>query len=99
MAKKLVEMKSMIQRILGVPTSLKKSLPHSYADSLLVDSILLMEMLRKFSFPNMKLYDGTMDPTDHIASCKQRIFAPIIPQELRETCICKSFRFSPTMVY
>ena len=56
-----------------------------------VDSITLIEMPRKFSFPNMKMYDGTTDPTNHIASYKQRMFTAAIPREQREACMCKSF--------
>ena len=90
-AKQLAEMEVMIQRIPGVPTPLKKILPHTYADSLFFDSIILVEMPKKFFFPNMKLYDGTTNLTDHIASYKHRMFTATIPQELHETCICKSF--------
>lgn len=67
-AKRFAEMEALIQKIPGVPAPIKKSLPHSYADSPFVDSIALVEMPKKFSFPNMKMYDGTTDPTDHIAS-------------------------------
>ena len=70
-AKRFAEMEAIIQKISRVPTPIKKSLPHSYIDSPFVDSIALIEMPRKFSFPNMKIYDGTTDPTDHIASYKQ----------------------------
>ena len=70
MAKRLAEMEAMIQWITGVPTPLKKSPPHSYADSPFVESIALVEIPNKFSFPNMKLYDSTTDPTDHIAFYK-----------------------------
>ena len=84
MAKRLVEMQAMIQWIPGVPTPLKKSQPDSYADSPFDNSIALLEMLKKFSFPNMKLYDGTTDPTYHIASYKKRMFTTIIPRNLRE---------------
>ncbi|KAL5564706.1 hypothetical protein UlMin_027870 [Ulmus minor] len=82
-------MEALIQKIPGVPAPIKKSLPHSYADSPFVDSIALVEMPRKFSFPNMKIYDGTTDPTDHIASYKQRMFTAAIPREQREACMCK----------
>ena len=81
MAKKFAEMEAMIQRIPGVPTLLKKSLLHSYVDSKFVDSITLVKMPKKFSFPNMKVYDGTIDPIDHIASYKQRMFTAAIPRE------------------
>ncbi|KAL5573475.1 hypothetical protein UlMin_023072 [Ulmus minor] len=90
-AKRFTEMEALIQKIPGVPAPIKKSLPHSYADSPFVDSIALIEMPRKFSFPNMKMYDGTTDPTDHIASYKQRMFTAAIPREQREACMCKSF--------
>ena len=90
-AKRFAEMEALIQKIPGVPAPIKKSLPQSYADSPFVDSIALVEMPRKFSFLNMKMYDGTTDPTDHIASYKQRIFTAAIPREQREACMCKSF--------
>ena len=80
-AKRFAEMEAMIQRIPRVPTPLKKSLSRSYADSLFVDSIALVEIPKKFSFPNSKLYDGTTDPTDHIASYKQRMFTATKLQE------------------
>ena len=87
-------MEAMIQRIPGVLIPLKKSLSHSYADSPFMDSIALVEMPKKLSFPNMKKYDGTTDPTDHIASYKQCMFIAAIPHEQREACMCKSFSSS-----
>ena len=94
MEKKLAEMEGMIQWIPWVPTPLKKSLPHSYTDSLFVNTISIMEILKQFTFPNMKLYDGTIDPIDHIASYKQKMFTTAIPQELHEACMCKCFESS-----
>ena len=87
-------MEAMIQRIPRVPTLLKKSLLYSYVDSPFVDSITLVEMPKKLSFPNMKINDATTDPTDHIMSYKQRIFMAAIPREQREACMCKSFSSS-----
>ena len=87
-------MKALVQKIPGVLAPIKKSFPHSYADSPFVDSITLIEMPRKFSFPNMKMYDGTTDPRDHIASYKQQMFIAAIPREKREACMCKSFSSS-----
>ena len=78
-AKKFAKIEAMIQRIPMVPTPMKKSLLHSYANSPLVDSITLLEMPKKFSFLNMKMYDGTIDPMDHIASYKQCMFVAAIP--------------------
>ena len=78
MTERLAEMKAMIQWILGVTTLLKKSQPHNYVDSPFIDSIALIELPKKFSFPNMKLYDSTTNPTDHIASYNQRMFTVTI---------------------
>ena len=63
-------MEAMIQRIPGVPTPIKKSLPSSFADSPFVDAIALVEMPKKFVFPLMRMYDGTSDPNYHIDSYK-----------------------------
>ena len=84
-------MEALIQKIPGVLAPIKKSLPHSYADSPFVDSIALIKMPRKFSFLNMKMYDGTTDPTDHIASYKQQMFTAAILREQCEACMYKSF--------
>ena len=48
-------------------------------------------MPKKFYFPNMKMYDGTNDPTDHIASNKQCMFTAAISREQHEACMCKRF--------
>ena len=48
-------------------------------------------MPRKFSFPSIKMYDGTGDPDDHIAQYKQRMLAVALPKESREATMCKGF--------
>ena len=65
--KKLTEIEALIQRILGVPAPIKKGTPSCYANSPFVDEIALVKMSRKFSFLDMKLYDGASDSNDHIA--------------------------------
>ena len=74
-----------------MPALIKKSSVNSYADSLFTDNIALVEMPRKYSFPNMKLYDEMTDLDDHIAQYKQRMFKIAIPRDLREVCMCKGF--------
>ena len=87
MATRLAEIQAMIQRILGVPTLLKKSLPHNYVDSPFFDSISLVEMPKKFTFPNMKLHDGTKDPNNHIASYNQIMFtSSYLASFMRHAC-------------
>ena len=72
-SKKLDAMQSMVERLPGVAPPIRKSNPGSYADTPFTDNIALIEMPRKFSFPNIKMYDGTGDPDDHIDQYKQRM--------------------------
>ena len=90
-SRRFAEMEALIQRIPGVPAPIKRSNMNSFADSPFVDAIALVEMPKKFSFPNMKQYEGTTDPDDHIAQYKQRMFTAAIPRDLREACMCKAF--------
>ena len=87
--RRLNEMEDMIRRILGMSASIKKSYVNSYVDSLFADNIALVEMPRKFNFPNMKLYNGIIDLDDHIAQYKQQIFTAAILRDLIEACMCK----------
>ena len=91
LSRRFTEMEALIQRIPGVPTPIKKSTASSFADSPFIDSIALVDMPRKFSFPDMKQFEGTTDPDDHIAQYKQRMFIIAIPRDLREACMCKAF--------
>ncbi|KAF3593582.1 hypothetical protein DY000_02020473 [Brassica cretica] len=50
-----------------------------------------VEMPRNFSFPIIKMYDGTGDPDDHIAQYKQRMLAVALPKDSREATMCKGF--------
>ena len=92
-------MEALIQKISAVPAPIKRSNANSFTDSPFVDAIVLVEMPKKFSFPNMKQYEGTTDSDDHIAQYKQRMFTAAIPRDLREVCMCKAFGSSLTMVY
>ncbi|KAK0571367.1 hypothetical protein LWI29_014734 [Acer saccharum] len=89
-SRRFAEIEALIQRIPGVPTPIKKSTANSFADSPFVHAITLIEMPKKFNFPNMKQYEGTTDPDDHIAQYKQRMFTAAIPRDLREACMCKA---------
>lgn len=91
MAKRLADMEVMMRCIPILPPLIKKSLSQSYDNLPFVDVIVLAEMSSKFTFPNMKPYDGTTDLDDRITSYKQRMFAIFFLLHLREACICKSF--------
>ncbi|KAL5778952.1 hypothetical protein ACOSQ2_009689 [Xanthoceras sorbifolium] len=83
-ALRFTEIEALIQRIPGIPAPIKKSAINSFADSPFVHAIALVKMPRKFNFPNMKPYDRTTDPNDHIAQYRQRMFTTVIPRDLRE---------------
>ncbi|KAF3535647.1 hypothetical protein F2Q69_00023590 [Brassica cretica] len=84
-------MQSMVERLPGVAPPIRRSNPDSYADTPFVEEIASVEMPRKFSFPKIKMYDGTGDPDDHIAQYKQRMLAVALPKESHEATMCKGF--------
>ncbi|XP_013727567.1 uncharacterized protein LOC106431304 [Brassica napus] len=53
-------------------------------------------MPRKFSFPSIKMYDGSGDPDDHIALYKQRMLTVALPKQSREATMCKGFHSDRT---
>ncbi|KAF3541473.1 hypothetical protein F2Q69_00022394 [Brassica cretica] len=90
-SKRLDAMQSMVERLPGVAPPIRKSNSDSYADTPLTDEITLIEMPRKFSFPNIKVYDGTTDPDDHVAQYRQRMLAVALQKGSREPTMCKGF--------
>ncbi|KAF2593517.1 hypothetical protein F2Q70_00043610 [Brassica cretica] len=66
-------MQSMVERLPGVAPPIWRSNPDSYADTPFVEEITSVEMPRKFSFPSIKMYDGTGDP-----DCNTRVSTPTI---------------------
>uniref|UniRef100_A0A0D3BVB7 Retrotransposon gag domain-containing protein n=1 Tax=Brassica oleracea var. oleracea TaxID=109376 RepID=A0A0D3BVB7_BRAOL len=90
-SKKLDAMQSMVERLPGVAPLIWKSSLGSYADTPFTENIALIKMARKFSFPNIKVYDGTGDPDDHIAQYKQRMLAVALPREFHKATMCKGF--------
>lgn len=90
-SKKFEAIQSMVERLPGVAPPIRKSGPESYAGTLFADEIALIEMPRKFSFANIKAYDGPVYLDDHIALYKQRMLAVALPRESREATMCKGF--------
>ncbi|KAF3554256.1 hypothetical protein F2Q69_00013522 [Brassica cretica] len=90
-SKRFDAMQSMVERLPGVAPPIRRSNPDSYADTPFVEDIASVEMPRKFSFPSIKMYDGTGDPDDHTAQYNQRMLAVALPKESREATMCKGF--------
>ncbi|XP_056848895.1 uncharacterized protein LOC130499026 [Raphanus sativus] len=82
---------SMVERLPGAAPPIRRSNQGSYSDTPFVEEIASVEMPRKFSFPSIKMYEGTGDPDNHIAQYKQRMLAVAIPQDARKATMCKGF--------
>ena len=90
-SKRLDAMQPMVERLPGVAPPIRRSYPDSYADTPFMEGIASVEMPRKFSFPRIKIYDGTGDPDDHIAQYKKQTLGVALPKESREATMCKGF--------
>ncbi|XP_048620015.1 uncharacterized protein LOC125590479 [Brassica napus] len=84
----------MVERLPGVAPPIRRRNPDSYADTHFAEEIASVEMPRKFSFPSIKMYNGTGDPDDDIAQYKQRMLAVALPKESHEATMCKGFGFT-----
>ncbi|XP_056854581.1 uncharacterized protein LOC130504029 [Raphanus sativus] len=81
----------MVERLPGVALPIRRSNQGSYSDTPFVEEIASVEMPQKFSFPSIKMYEGTGDPDNHIAQYKQHMLAVAIPRDAREATMCKGF--------
>ncbi|XP_056688311.1 uncharacterized protein [Spinacia oleracea] len=82
---------TMINKIHGVPTTIKEASRDSYADSPYADPIDVIDIPKRFSPQNMPMYDGTTDPREHILTYKQRIMIIPVPKHMREASLSKGF--------
>jgi hypothetical protein len=51
----------------------------------------MLKFLSASKPPNMKLYDGSSDPEEHVAQYRERMEINPIPDRLKEACLCKGF--------
>lgn len=79
----------MVERLPWVALPIRRSDPNSYANTPFMNEIALIEMSRKFSFPNMRMYDGTTDLNNHVAQYKQRMLIVAIQKDLTEATMRK----------
>lgn len=49
------------------------------------------EVPMRFQAPKTKIYDGTMDPKEHVSQCGELMEIVPISQHLKETCSCQGF--------
>ncbi|XP_048502935.1 uncharacterized protein LOC104896471 [Beta vulgaris subsp. vulgaris] len=98
-AKKMAQMESQNKKILrmlaklpGALTPVAEESPIGYAQSPFVDEIARARIPKKINVSQPhKLYDGAVDPYDHVAQYKQKMWTLSIPEHLLEATMCKSF--------
>lgn len=60
-----------------------------------MDEIESIEMPRKFFFPNMRMYNDTCDPDNHVAQYKTKVAHCKIPKRAERGAYVQRFQFNP----
>ncbi|KAJ0935581.1 hypothetical protein HanRHA438_Chr03g0121251 [Helianthus annuus] len=89
--RELQKLKDMISSVPGIVQPIPEVSRDSHNISRFAHPICDAEIPKRFQTPNMKLYDGTTDPEEHIAQYRERMEINPIPPELKEACLCKGF--------
>ncbi|XP_021766981.1 uncharacterized protein LOC110731427 [Chenopodium quinoa] len=55
------------------------------------EEIAMVEVPKRFSTPNMAMYDGTTDHDERVSLYKQKMMTSSIPRDIREFIMCKGF--------
>ncbi|XP_074300718.1 uncharacterized protein LOC141632026 [Silene latifolia] len=74
-----------------MPLPMEMVAPESYADSPFTDDIATVAFPKGFSVPTITLFDGTIDPCDHISQFKQKMMVTTATGASKEACMCKGF--------
>ncbi|XP_068224445.1 uncharacterized protein [Palaemon carinicauda] len=83
--------KSVMASLPRVKLPIKRSRASTIADTPFTESITSVELLRKFSPPDMRLYDGTSDPNDHVVHYKYKMMSMALSQHQWEAGMCMGF--------
>ena len=81
----------MILSIPGVVQSVLEVSTTSHKTSRFIPMIADIEVPKLLQTPNMKPYDGTTDPEEHVAQYMERMEIIPIPTHLKEAFLCKGF--------
>ena len=90
-ARELQKLRDMISNVPGIVRPIAEVPTDSHRISRFVPSISNVQIPKKFQTPNMKLYDGSTDPEEHVAQYRERMEINPIPMEIKEACLCKGF--------
>ncbi|KAJ0682811.1 hypothetical protein HanPI659440_Chr16g0651551 [Helianthus annuus] len=91
LSRELQNLKDMISSVPRVVQPILEVSQDSHMISWFAYPICDAEIPKRFQTPNMKLYDGTTDPEEHIAQYRERMEINPIPPDLKDTCLCKGF--------
>ncbi|KAI3796856.1 hypothetical protein L1987_39542 [Smallanthus sonchifolius] len=91
MAKELKKLREMISSVPGVAQPIPEMSTTSHRIFRFSHPICDAEIPKRFQTPNMKLYDGTTDPKEHVAQYRERMEINPIHLDLKEACLCKGF--------
>jgi hypothetical protein len=91
MARELHKLKGMISTVLGIVRPIPKIPEGSHRVSRFAPPICDAEIPKRFQTPNMKLYDGSTNPEEHVAQYRERMEINPISDRLKEACLCKGF--------
>ncbi|KAI3796339.1 hypothetical protein L1987_39007 [Smallanthus sonchifolius] len=91
MVKELKKLREMISSVPGVVQPIPEMSATSHRTSRFAPPICDAEVPKRFQTPNMKLYDRTTDPEEHVAQYRERMDINPIPLDLKEACLCKGF--------
>ncbi|KAJ0539152.1 putative retrotransposon gag domain-containing protein [Helianthus annuus] len=91
MARELQKLKDMISSIPGVVKPIPKIPKGSHIISRFAPPIYNAEIPTCFQTPNMKLYDGTIDPKEHVAQYREMMEINPTPERSKEACLYKGF--------
>ncbi|XP_021714757.1 uncharacterized protein LOC110682741 [Chenopodium quinoa] len=80
-----------IAKIPGMPKPMEEEAADGYIESPFSEEIAMVEVPKRFSTPNMTMYNGTTDPDEHVSLYKQKMITSSIPRDIREAIMCKGF--------
>ncbi|XP_035845286.1 uncharacterized protein LOC118491541 [Helianthus annuus] len=91
MARELQKFKDMISSVPRVVKPIPEIPDGSHKVSRFAPPICNAEIPKRVQTPNMKLYNGTTDPKEHVAQYRERMEINPVPERLKEACLCKGF--------
>ncbi|XP_021733296.1 uncharacterized protein LOC110700116 [Chenopodium quinoa] len=80
-----------IAKIPGVPKPMEEEAADGYIESPFSEEIAMVEVPKRFSTPNMAMYDGTTDPDEHVSLYMQKMMTSSIPRDIKKAIMCKGF--------